>query len=510
MSVWLRLNQRLTHVLAMRVWGVSMPYVVLFVIWAASRVAWWVAGIRFDAGSLGWYWQYLDMELLAHRLLESVWHLHSQPPLFNLMLGVALKLGGENAATLLHLGYLVMGYGMAAGIYALLRTMGIETVLAVTSAALYTLSPSALLYEHWLFYAHPVAFLLVVAVVAFRLYQRDGTVSAAIVVLVVAVILCLMRSTYHLVFLVMIAALLLRAGTRHRRVVAIVSLVGVLMVGGWYAKNLVQFGFFGASSWFGMNLSRIATAGVDAVTLQSHVAAGDVDRIILVYPFSALDAFGAPGVHDTGAAPAALHRAVESGGAPNFNHIAYIDLSRRYLEASLFLMQEHPIAYVTSMGQAWKQFLQPAWEHQFFGRNGVVAAPYIRLWSAYRLKAATLLQRYVAPASKGHELRAYASLVMNVLLMALILSAVLHFRRSRHGAARELLRGYGMVLFFVLYVGVVVNAIEHGENNRFKYEVQPLIYVLGVVAVRLHVDMWRGGVVSRRFIRNRSVHQRKR
>jgi hypothetical protein len=50
---------------------------------AAARGAYYLWGIRFDGTPLLWFWQYLDPRLLKGKLLESVFYMHSQPPLFN-------------------------------------------------------------------------------------------------------------------------------------------------------------------------------------------------------------------------------------------------------------------------------------------------------------------------------------------------------------------------------------------------------------------------------------------
>lgn len=57
-----------------------------------SRLGSYLAGVRFDMTPLEEFWQYLDVNLLRSRLLESLWYLHSQPPLYNLYLGLVLKL----------------------------------------------------------------------------------------------------------------------------------------------------------------------------------------------------------------------------------------------------------------------------------------------------------------------------------------------------------------------------------------------------------------------------------
>ncbi len=58
-------------------------------------------------------WQLLDVGLLRHDLVSSVWHLNSQPPLFNLYAGIVLKVptglqGPVEVASALVLGLVIV------------------------------------------------------------------------------------------------------------------------------------------------------------------------------------------------------------------------------------------------------------------------------------------------------------------------------------------------------------------------------------------------------------------
>ena len=68
-----------------------VPVAVIVAGFLASRIAAYAAGIRLAPDPLTWYWQYIEPALLKERLLESLFYLHSQPPLFNLFIGLALK-----------------------------------------------------------------------------------------------------------------------------------------------------------------------------------------------------------------------------------------------------------------------------------------------------------------------------------------------------------------------------------------------------------------------------------
>src|SRR5262245_61176470 len=71
------------------------------------------AGVRFDVTPLDEYLQYLDPVLLRTRLLESVYYLHMQPPLFNLFLGLVLKASAAHFAGAFQLIYLGLGLGLS-------------------------------------------------------------------------------------------------------------------------------------------------------------------------------------------------------------------------------------------------------------------------------------------------------------------------------------------------------------------------------------------------------------
>ncbi|HEV7501472.1 MAG TPA: hypothetical protein VGQ33_15765, partial [Vicinamibacteria bacterium] len=118
-----------------------------------SRALYAFAGVRFNDGPLEVYWQYLDPFLLRTRLGESLLYLHSQPPLFNLFLGLALKTGDEHAVFVPT--FLALGLIVYAGSFLLLRRLGVSAWIAFGLATWMATSPSFVAYESWLFYSLP-------------------------------------------------------------------------------------------------------------------------------------------------------------------------------------------------------------------------------------------------------------------------------------------------------------------------------------------------------------------
>src|ERR1700687_5373525 len=77
---------------ALRRFAIALnPLVLLSVGFGVSRIAFYAAGVRyyFQGG-----YQILDLHLLGKNLLSNIWHLHMQPPLYNMFIGVVLALPG--------------------------------------------------------------------------------------------------------------------------------------------------------------------------------------------------------------------------------------------------------------------------------------------------------------------------------------------------------------------------------------------------------------------------------
>ena len=64
----------------------------MIVAFSASRAGAYAFGVRFNPNSINCMPQIIDPKLLSSRLLESLFYLHSQPPLFNLTVGIFLHL----------------------------------------------------------------------------------------------------------------------------------------------------------------------------------------------------------------------------------------------------------------------------------------------------------------------------------------------------------------------------------------------------------------------------------
>lgn len=462
---------------------------VLLVSFLVSRLVFWFFGVTYDASTIDWFWQYLDVQVLQGRLTAGLFYLHSQPPGFNLFLGLVLKACPVMFAGCFHILYVAMGFVLYCALYRVLRLADFSRVAALICAFCFIISPNSILYENWLFYTYPVAMLLALAALALAKFEKNSRVEFAAIFLCIVVLVCLTRAMFHLVFLVVCSVLVVIPRGVDRRRLALCGSAAIGMVAALYLKNLVMFGFFGASSWTGMNVARIATAAVDRVVIEDMVKAGTVDKIALVPPFMALETYDGALRARAPKCPNAQELSWEwkATGHPNFNNKQYIPVAAAYQRASMVIIRRNFRAYLSSVFDAWLIYSEPAWHYELLQDNVNAIQGYISALSAFRLQGLidlrpvkTALFGMRGPPTAYHLTGLLfipcAILVIGIVAVVRIVAAL------RKGDRLPL--AYLFMTFAVVYVAVIGNATELAENNRFRVETDPLIYLLFIMTCR--------------------------
>ncbi len=461
-----------------------MPFCILGV-FVFSRMLFWSAGARFDAFPLLHFWQYLDLPVLRHDLLRGLWYLHSQSPAFNLFLGLGLKVLPDPPEVAFATVFRVLGYLSLLCMYGLLRLGGMGRWFALPAVCLFAVSPGALLYENWLFYTLPVALLLLLAALGLARYEQTGRPRYAGLHLAAMTALCLTRASFHPLVLGVCVALLRIARPERPPVVLRGSLAALAVVLAWSLKNAVLFGVFGASSWTGMNLWRVAGAEVPDAVLHALVAEGALPAIVLQKPFDHVSKYP----EEYARVPAryaeipSLANAQKQGTwVKNLNHYGYIRISRAYGAASSYVIRNRFGDYARSVGAAWEIYARPSWDFEFVRRNVAAARPLIAVYSL-GLLGPPAPRGAIAPEGRMRCRRALRVLLAMAAACAIVGAGVLCLRG---GARRRAALGttLAFMVFTVLYVAVVGNAFERGENNRFRVETDPLLYLSVLLVLR--------------------------
>ncbi len=468
----------------------STPSLVIVAVgFTVSRLGFWWLGVRFDATPLDRFWQFVEPQLLAEDLWRSLYYLHSQPPLFNALVGVALKLTGKHYAFVLSACYLAVGLALHLTLCALLLRLQVNRWVAVGAALLFACSPAVILYENWFFYTYPMALTLAAgALFTHRLAER-GRFLDACTLFVLLTVAALTRAIFHLAWLLLIVAVLAYCLSKKRRLVLLAASPALLLILALYTKNWVEFGIPASSSWVGFSLSKLTTFPFNYAERAALVEEGRVSSLALVVPFSPLDLFPAGYRRAAGSDVPILQRERKANGRANHHHLAYVRISKTYLADALALMKEFPGVYAESVGRAWLHYFMPPTEYQPLRRN------YSRILELDRFYSAAMYgadPRHWRPRFRRLRISPTAGelvgrcswlwLVCGSLALGCALLRLARTPWRQTGALPEQLTLL-FVSFQIVFVALVGNALELGENNRFRMMTDPLLFVLITVAL---------------------------
>jgi hypothetical protein len=331
-------------------------------LFVGTRALFLANGVSFDAGTLEFYWQVADTQLLENRLWETVTHLHSQAPLFNTYLGLVLKAFGDASPR----AFQALSYAMSlAGIclvHASMQRLGISRRLRGVVTTLVVLNPSLVILENQLFYEIPTAFLVSLSMFLFLEYRRTGHGRYLHLLFATQATVSLLQSAFHLAWFVL--ASLIATGTTGTdlRTAARAIALPLALLAGWYAHAWVQFGSPSlGTAQVGFNLATVAAREVPDADRQRLVDEGALSGVteLGLMAFNSVNRY--EGFYEPPAKTgiAILDRKKRSNGKKNTHHLAYIAISDVHAADAAVLMARFPGAYVRSVGTNARNLLDP-------------------------------------------------------------------------------------------------------------------------------------------------------
>ena len=466
------------------------PLLVLVVAFVTSRVGAHLAGVRFDAEPLQYATQLVDPDLLQDRLVESTWYLHSQPPLYNLVVGSVLRWSPLPDATSLHLLYLAVGLALLIGLYALGRELGVPRWGATAIAVVIGCGPPAVLYESWLSYEHPVACLLVWQTVAVARWVRNGHVQALVAVAGLGAAATLSRSLMHPIWLVAVVALalVLRRPERWRPALVAAGLP-LLLVAGVMGKNQVVFGSPELSSWFGFNVHKVAVGGLPVETQEALRAEGVLDAPLAAEPCE-------PEHPDVPVLAEELERGPRGeAGIGNANWECLRAWYAQLADDAAAAARAEPGLVARSVAGSAELFAGPStFYFSLYGNRNQID----RLDTAYRRTVLgdvawdppVAVPAGWATVASAPDQRLHLSLTLVAATLADLAGAavvLVRWRRRRPGPGRATVLAGGLTIGFVTLTAIV---FEHGENHRIRYVTEPLTLALAAGATVVVLGRW--------------------
>ena len=459
-----------------------LPILALILIFVLSRFWFAYAGGSYIASPLDSAKQFLDPALLQHDLLSSLWYLHSQPPLFNLFLGLVLKTASD-PAVLYELCFRASGLLIPLCMYGALALLGANRIAAFLVTLFFMLNPSLILYESLLYYSHVEGVLIIAAVFFLARWGLREKKFDLVVFWLLLVCLGLTRSLFHPLFFVVLALVVsffLWRQNKPMRSFALVAVFAMLPLAAWCLKNLIIFGFFGTSSWAGMSLW-IKTDGYSPEQLEQFHARGLISAVAVradQLPFRPIADF----THDGLLAVDRCHHPADCNEMrakdwPNYNHIGYVALSRQLGRDALQLIRHDPEMFWRSTVSAFSLSLWYASDsaQALFQNNMAVLEP---LEDLYRYVFFGFLDVKSRHSDPRVWLRTACIGALFAFFYVLTLMQAMRRQQTRERFALALLCLFCMLTH--AFVLLISSGVEFGENPRFRFPVDGAFVVLVV------------------------------
>jgi hypothetical protein len=442
---------------------------ILFAAFVLSRIIVHLFGLEFQFDALYKYWQYLNISTLKDNLLIGVYYDHTQPPVFNLFLGFILKITGDAAPLVFAIFFKLVSLANALLLLSILKKVVNRGFLPIGISLLYLLSPATLVFENELFYTSFVSLLFLVA--CYNIVKLGNVINwkRTTGILLPLVLICLTRSMYHLLLLVILSAVLIYSCRKRQNIRKLVigSCFAILLTSSWYVKNYFIFGQFSTSSWIGMNMAR---------NIFHDNEVKDSSKIEAFEPFLPVSTYKAfvdkdlvkqyAGLNDTD-----LLLELKYDSLRNLKHIDFLKISELYLAASKKHVREHPVSYVKNVMQSMIIFFTPATRYSVTEKQARKIAYYDAVYSAN-----------LSVFAEGKQQRRIAltiSAIPQMLIYAFVL--LMFWRNIRITRRISLLNAF--IFLVIAYVFATGSLLEHYENMRFRFELQPLFYLLLAQAI---------------------------
>lgn len=473
--------------------------------WVAVYLAVVASGQRFDTRYLDFGWQLIPWDVLSSDPFSSVWYLHIQPPLWNLILGMSAWMSPFGDAITLQSVMFAFGVLATASSAVLARNLGLSRRASVIAALVATVHPEVLKGAFEPTYELPVAALLVTVLAVVSGLGRSGhRVHRRLILLSVFVtVVSMTRSLYHPIWaLIVLACVLWFVRSRiSRRTVIVTAVIPVLVMGGWMLKNQILFGQANLSSWFGMNLQRAVIPVLDLNDLEAMKERGDVSDIAMIGPFGKYELYEdavEPCV------PSRSHRALSEPmrttdqWSPNFNYECFLPIFEQSGRDAWAVIREHPGVWLE--GRLWSLRSTASVAITPAESSSAVMRGLDRIYSWVRVDYRGVLStrgwgtpiygQLTAPVDFGLILIPLYGLVAIAGLCPVV--RIIR-RRSLSSTALVYLIGSSTVVFTV-FVGAIA---ELGEQARFRTMTDPLAMVIASGAIAAVIRRRRGPSADR-------------
>ena len=393
-------------------------------------------GTYFQIWSSETMMQTLSVEDLRRAPLQSLWHLHMQPPLLDAIRALLATMANSNEGLALvrevdkslYVVWALAAAVLFAGMFRWLTHLT-NTTVALLATLMFIFHPGIIFYATLLegtFLSSVLIFLMY-----YELWKLSGDRQRSILPFTTLVIsLALLRTLFQWPAILVFAASLILVQVPRQKVWTAMAIC-TLVLGSYLTKQYIQFGTTSTFGWRGLNICR---------------SIGSTERHDLGTYHAAIETIGEPRDQES-ALPPALSRRIKVSGTPNFNHVSFLTLNEEMVKyCSDRLKGLTFLALLEAFRVNWNIYFSP---------------------SSRYVTQHELVDRL--PWRDAYDSMFSSPVLPGALILALLVTIL--FMRKESIAPHLGLFLPGAYILLVSVIG------ERGENMRLKIFLEPVFYV---------------------------------
>ena len=442
---------------------------IIVTIFCTSRIVYsFLFGLHFDESTLTSNWQYIDPPLLKGHLLQSVYYLHSQPPLFNLFMGGILKLFPHDHLQAFHLCFMLVGLLFFVSLFLVMTQMGVRSGLSLFLTSLFMVSPIILEYENWLSYEYPTTAILTFSLLFLYRFTVDERSRDCFTFFLLLVILIYIRGFFNLYWFLLIMSLLLMFYRRDWRKLLLACLLPLTLVLALYIKNYLIFNSFSTGdAQIGINLARVVTDSLPPSSLKDLIAREKISGLNREPAFSndflKYKSYGIR-VEQTGIP--VLDQKLKSSNCVNTHNLIYLEVGKIDIKDAIYVFKHYPGIVLKNCASA-------------FIKNYFLTADITPVfYNSPRSKEWKELDNFFKIFFLGKQNGGKFLFLMIGLPMLFSYGSFLVFRLffSKH---KNISIGVVIVFMMVTIICVaLISLFSWGDQNRYRFSVDPFYLIL--------------------------------
>ena len=235
-------------------------FYLIFSLILTRIISFFYLNITIDEKWLFGLWQHIKLDYFQNNFLESLFYFHAQPPLWNFILGIGVKISNLIKLNLFinSINFLITSLIIYSS-YHLLKNLNFNRCQSYFLILfLIILSPSILFYENFPSYAHLTCLLLFLIKLNFLKIYKKFKIKYEFQIYSYSSMVILSWSAYLIYFNIIIFFLLLPLIIRKKRILKSFLIFSIFFIIGMTPsiKNKLVFDVFLNSSWSGLNAAQ--------------------------------------------------------------------------------------------------------------------------------------------------------------------------------------------------------------------------------------------------------------